>query len=357
MGPSGRLASGFRSVISGILIVRGYIACDFPQFLLTITLKPAISSPTMVIRVLVTGATGNQGGATARQLLSLNAEVHAIVRDVRSLAALELQKLGAKLFEGDFDNMTSLSAAVANTTAVFLNVTPSLQEPECEVRHAKNIIQVAQAAGTVTSIVYSSVTMTGKHESFPNWGPDFVMSWYWTNKAEIESLVRDSGLRSWTILRPAFLMYNYHLPFAAVMFPDLIERHTFLTAYKPTTAMMLLDPTDVGKFAAAAITDPPAYNGHEIDLGVEALTPEEIAQSLSKASGTQVNTEYYSSDEAASLALQNPLIASQLWTNEVGYKVDLKALEKYPIRRTTFAEYLEREKVAVLRTFNKNTVH
>ena len=58
----------------------------------------------MTLRVLVTGATGNQGGATARQLLSLNAQVHAPVRDVSSIAALGLQKLGAKLFEGDFDN-------------------------------------------------------------------------------------------------------------------------------------------------------------------------------------------------------------------------------------------------------------
>jgi nucleoside-diphosphate-sugar epimerase len=231
-----------------------------------------------------------------------------------------------------------------------------LQEPESEVRHAKNIIQAAKEAGTVTAIVYSSVAMTGKHKSFPNWGPDFVMSWYWTNKAEIESLVRDAEFRSWTILRPAFLMYNYHLPFAAIMFPDLVKRHTFLTAYKPTTAMMLLDPADVGKFAAAAITDPPAYNRHEIDLGVEALTPEEIAQSLSNASGTQVDTRFYPSDEATSLALRNPLIASQLWANEVGYQVDLEALKKYPIKLTTFAEYLEREKVAVLRTFSKNKV-
>jgi uncharacterized protein YbjT (DUF2867 family) len=41
-------------------------------------------------RVLVTGSTGNQGGATARQLLSLNAQVHTLVRDVSSPAALEL---------------------------------------------------------------------------------------------------------------------------------------------------------------------------------------------------------------------------------------------------------------------------
>jgi nucleoside-diphosphate-sugar epimerase len=202
-----------------------------------------------------------------------------------------------------------------------------LQDPESEVRHAKNIIEAAKDAGTVTTIVYSSVTMTGQHTSFPNWGPDFPTSWYWTNKAEIESLARSSRFRSWTILRPAFLMYNYLLPFAAYMFPDLSERHTFFTAYKPTTAMMLLDPDDVGKFAAAAITDPPSYNHHEIDPGVEALIPKEIAQSLSNASGKPINTAFYPSDKAAALAQKNHIIATQLWTNDVGYKVDLEALK------------------------------
>jgi uncharacterized protein YbjT (DUF2867 family) len=105
--------------------------------------------------------------------------------------------------------------------------------------------------------------------------------------------------------------------------------------------MILLDPNDVGKFAAAAITDPPAYHGHEIDLGVEVLTPEEISRSLSKASGTHVHTEFHSSDEAISLAFRNPLIASQVWANEVGHIVDLEALKEYPIRLTTFGEYLE----------------
>lgn len=306
---------------------------------------------TMAPTVLVTGAAGNQGSWTARHLLAANAKVHALVRDPTSLVALELKKLGAQLCHGSFDDVESLKAAAEGTTAVFLNVSPSIATPGLELQHAKNVIQAAKESGTVTTMIYSSVAMTGRHESFPNWGPDYPLGWYWTSKANIETLVRTSGFKYWTILRPAFLMYNYHMPVAGFMFPDLVTRHTFLTAYKPDAAMMVLDPNDVGKFAAAAILETEAYNHHEIELGVEALTPNQIAHSLSKASGKNIKTEFYSDAEASALAKADPRIAAQLWANNVGYKVDLGAVQLYPIKLTTFEEYLAREKKAIHDTF------
>lgn len=136
--------------------------------------------------VLVTGATGKQGFATARHLLAANTKVHAFVRDLSSPVALELDRLGAKLSPGTFDDIDCLKTAAIGTTAVFVNVSPTLNEPKLELRHAKNIIQAAKDASTVTSIVYSSVVMTGQHESFPNWGPDYPLCWYWISKAEID---------------------------------------------------------------------------------------------------------------------------------------------------------------------------
>jgi hypothetical protein len=134
-------------------------------------------------------------------------------------------------------------------------------------------------------------------------------------------------------------MYNYHLPVAAFMYPDLVKRHTFLTAYKPDNAMMVLDPDDVGKFAAAAILDPETYNRHEIKLGEETLTPDQIAQSLSKASCKEITIEFYSDEEGSALAKRDPRIAAQLWVNDVGYKVDLEVLQRHPIKLATFDEY------------------
>ncbi|KAF4417514.1 NAD dependent epimerase dehydratase [Fusarium acutatum] len=299
----------------------------------------------------VTGATGTQGGATARELLTAGLKVHALVRDPSSKSAIELQRLGAQLFPGNFDHTSSLKAAVKGAAAVFLNVSPAFPNTNLEVVHAKNIIDAAIEAGTVTSIVYSSVTMTGKHEEFPTWGPDYPMAWYWLNKAQIESMVRASGINYWTILRPAFLMNNYHRPTASFMFPELGQRRAFLSAYKPETAMTVVDPNDVGKFAAAAITEPLAFNKHEINLGVESLTPAQIMRELSRVSGVEIGLEFYGEQEAKNLAVRNPKIYAELWANEVGYQVDFEELEKYPIRLTKFSEYLEKHRDEVIQTF------
>lgn len=337
--------SKFRSGKPGKSLIISVLAF-FPQTRLPLNFD--IMSQTVAF---VTGATGYQGGATVRELLNAGVKVHALVRDPSSKSAIELQRLGVQLFPGDFDNTSSLKTAVEGATAVFINVTPVLSDTEREVIHAKNIIDTAVTSGTVTSIVYSSVTMTGKHERFPNWGSDYPLAWYWLNKAQIESMVRGSGIKYWTILRPAFLMSNYHQPTASFMFPDLVQRRVFLTAYKPDTAMTVLDPDDVGKFAAAAITEPLAFHTHEIDLGVESLTPAKIVQELSRVSGEYIGLQFYSEQEAKDLASKDPRVHAQLWTNEVGYQVDFKELEKYPIRLTKLSDYLEKHRDEVLQLF------
>ncbi|PNP79431.1 hypothetical protein FNYG_07266 [Fusarium nygamai] len=158
----------------------------------------------------VTGATGTQGGATARELLSAGVKVHALVRDPSSKSAIEIQRLGAQLFPGNFNDISSLKAA---------------------------------------------------------------------------------------------------------------------------------------------ITQPLAFNKHEIDLGAESLTPAQIVQELSRVSGVEIRLEFYGEQEAKDLAVRNPKIYAELWANEVGYQVDFEELEKYSIRLTKFSGYLEKHRDEVIQTF------
>ncbi|GFF32117.1 nmrA-like family domain-containing protein DDB_G0286605 [Aspergillus udagawae] len=303
------------------------------------------------ITAFVAGATGYQGGATARQLLNAGVQVHALVRDTSSKAAIDLQAQGAQLFLGDFDNTTSLKAAISGASAIFLNVTPDPLDSGLEVKRAKNIIDAAKESGSVSTMIYSSVAMTGKHETFPNWGPEYPLAWYWTNKSQIEMMVRNAEFQYWTILRPAFLMNNYHQPKASSMFPELVTNCVFLTAYNPNTRMTMVDPGDVGKFAAAAVLEPLRFNRCEIDLGAESLKPADIVRGLSLASGKEIALEFYSRDEAERRAASDPRLWAQLWANEVGYQVNFKALEKYKIEMTSFSKYLEEHRDAVLQTF------
>lgn len=54
--------------------------------------------------VLVTGATGKQGGALARVLLKNGHRVRAVTRNVDSPQARALAQHGAELFPADFMN-------------------------------------------------------------------------------------------------------------------------------------------------------------------------------------------------------------------------------------------------------------
>src|SRR5215213_1088992 len=108
--------------------------------------------------ILVTGATGGQGGAVTRRLLDDGWAVRALTRNPREHAARNLARLGAQLVTGDFDDPQSLRAAARDTHAVF-SVQPANMadpRPEVEVRRGKNVADAAAAAGVV-HLVYSSV--------------------------------------------------------------------------------------------------------------------------------------------------------------------------------------------------------
>ncbi|GFG18960.1 nmrA-like family domain-containing protein DDB_G0286605 [Aspergillus udagawae] len=244
------------------------------------------------ITAFVAGATGYQGGATARQLLNAGVQVHALVRDTSSKAAIDLQAQGAQLFLGDFNNTMSLKAAISGASAIFLNVTPDPLDPSLEVKRAKNIIDAAKESGSVSTMIYSSVEMTGKARDISELG------------AGISSgMVLDKQIPN---RDDAFLMNNYHQPKASSMFPELVTNCVFLTAYNPNTRMTMVDPGDVGKFAAAAVLESLRFNRCEIDLGAESLKPADIVRGLSLASGKEIALKFYSRDEAERRAASDP---------------------------------------------------
>jgi uncharacterized protein YbjT (DUF2867 family) len=96
--------------------------------------------------ILVTGATGNQGGATARHLLADGWHVRALVRDDTTPAAAALAAAGAELVLGDLDDRASYAAAVRGAYGVY-----SVQSAnDNQVAQGKNIADAAKAADVRT---------------------------------------------------------------------------------------------------------------------------------------------------------------------------------------------------------------
>ena len=61
--------------------------------------------------ILVTGATGQQGGSLARILLQKKHKVYALTRSTQSPAAQDLKNKGAFLVKGNLDDPDSLKQA------------------------------------------------------------------------------------------------------------------------------------------------------------------------------------------------------------------------------------------------------
>lgn len=294
--------------------------------------------------ILVTGATGAQGGATARALLAEDFRVRILTRNPDSPAAQALVAAGAEAVAGDMEDAASLAGAVAGASGVFSVQIPDAAGTDSERRHGFALIEAAKAAG-VTHFVHTSVCEAGKHTAFPRWGSDYWWQKYWTDKWDVEEAVRSAGFNHWTVLKPAFMMDNFAQPKARYMFPHL-QQGQIITALAPATRMQLVAADDVGKLAHAAFKDPQHFSAKKIDLAVEALTMEEVAGALSQALGKPVSAQSVSPEQAVESGLFAGWVRSQEWTNEVGYRADIPALTQIlgdrGILLTPFATWIKR---------------
>ena len=106
--------------------------------------------------VLVTGATGKQGGACVEALLTRGHKIRALTRNSASPAANRLREQGVDNVLGDFSDHDSLVRAARGADAVYAMSTPYEQGAEKETAQGITITIAARAA-RVGHFVYSSV--------------------------------------------------------------------------------------------------------------------------------------------------------------------------------------------------------
>src|SRR6201982_2546082 len=94
--------------------------------------------------VLVTGATGNQGGACVEALLTRGHRVRALTRNSASPAAKRLRERGVEIAVGDFTDHDSLVRAVRGVDVVYAMSTPYEQGAEKEIAQGITIPDAGQ---------------------------------------------------------------------------------------------------------------------------------------------------------------------------------------------------------------------
>ena len=273
--------------------------------------------------ILVTGATGKQGGAVARSLLQQGQRVRVLTRTPAK--AEELRNLGAEVVIGDLTDRASLDRALQGVERAFLVVTPFEVTPfeaglEAELTQGIVMANAAKAAG-VEQLVFSSVGSAHRRTGIP----------HFETKRKVEQHIEKLGIPA-TILRPTAFMENFRLYWA----PS--PQGILMLPLHPDTKLQLVAVQDIGTFAAAAFLRPDEFIGQAIDLAGDELTMPEVAGHLSRAMGRTVEFQVIPDDQSEAVVGQDFAFMFR-WFNEVGYNADISGLpERWGIPLTRFAD-------------------
>lgn len=246
-------------------------------------------------KIVVCGATGNQGGAAVRSLL-LNPEwsVVALTRDLSSLAVIALKDLGAEVVMADTRDQASLFAAFQDAYGVFGVTQPwSADEGgyniQSEIIQGKNIIWACKSAGVRHFVFTSFINLYNEVT-----GVSFIDS-----KLKLEHQIKQQNL-PFTIVRCALYMENLeHLISSATN--NKIRGNFPADAKIPYIAL-----EDIGNYVNEIFNHPEKYKSKTVDLIGDFVSGNEVADELNKISGS--NSFVFSPASKLMLRLFKPTI-------------------------------------------------
>lgn len=291
--------------------------------------------------ILITGATGKQGGSVINELLRHNLpyELIAVTRDTQSPSA---QRLAAKspkirLIEGNLDNPAQVfqnaRAVTEHPIWGVYSVQAAMGKDAKEEQQGKALIDEALNQG-VRHFVYSSVDRGGE-QSITN--PTNIPHFMTKHHVEMHLLARTRGREhgmDWTILRPAAFMEN--------LTPDFMGK-VFATAWKAIVKdkpLQLVATSDIGFFAAEAFASPVRYRGRAISLAGDELTFQRMAEVFRARVGRDVPTTFEMPVRAI-MSMMGGFGAMFRWFRDEGYGADIQALRVVHPEMKDFGTWLE----------------
>jgi uncharacterized protein YbjT (DUF2867 family) len=273
--------------------------------------------------VLITGITGQQGGAVARHLAGRGFRLRGLTRTPEGDAARALARQGIDIVGGNLDDEASLKAALAGAWGVFAVQNTWTAGVEREEEQGKRVARLAREQG-VRHFVYTSVGSAHRRTGIP----------HFDNKWRVEETVRGLHFPSHVIMRPAFFMEN-------LVSPWFLLGDTLVTALDPATRLQMMAVDDIGKFGAYAFEHAAEMNGKAVDLAGGAVTMPEAARTLSRAFGRTIE---YTRIPIEQVRQNSDDFATMLeWFERVGYNADIPALvHTYGLHFMTLDQWAER---------------
>lgn len=218
------------------------------------------------LKVLVLGATGNVGTPLVEELERRNVPVRAAVREIpestrlgrpTSLEYVEFNYFDADTYEKAFDGISALYL-----------LTPVMREP---LGLVNALLDAAKKAG-VQKIVRQSAY--GADRALDNVR---LLKWH----QDCEKAIERSGIPN-VVLRPTGFFQNY------LSFAEDISRAGVFHLSLGSDRSSYIDARDVARVAATVLIES-GHEGRKYNLtGPQALSNEDIADILSKATGDQI---------------------------------------------------------------------
>jgi len=260
--------------------------------------------------VLVTGATGQQGGAVAAALLSRGHRVTALTRKPDGDAARRLASAGAGIRAGDLGDAASVRQAAQGVDTMFLMGNSYEAGTEEETRQGIIAADAAKAAG-IGHLIYSSVGDADKATGIP----------HFESKVRVERHIAGIGI-PYTISAPVAFMENVVAPWSIAGLRQGV--HAF--ALPPRRAVQLVAVADIGAFVAALAERRETVFGKRFDIAGDELAGEEQAKILSQAIGRPIA---YQEIPIAVMRQQSEDAALMFeWFDRTGYSADIAALRR-----------------------------
>ncbi|KZT59953.1 NAD(P)-binding protein [Calocera cornea HHB12733] len=293
--------------------------------------------------VLVTGATGKQGGSLVNALLDRGGfAIRALTRNVNTEAAKELAAKGVAVVPGDLSDKDSLSKACKDVYAVFGVSIPEFFCGVDEELQGRNLVDACKE-NDVPLLVWSSLpsckdTSSGK----------FIVKPF-DAKSDVEKYIK-------AVDQPAIIFRTGGFASNMILFHQLKQDEKDPSKYHfcyPIVGANSPQPwtyveKDVGPAVLAAIEKWEDSAWHTelakepIPLVSYQLTLEEMASIVAKVSGKDVDFVSVPSD-----GLPPPLISMNHWCNErlwgYGDHIPVDILVKLGVKFHTLDDYVRDE--------------
>jgi uncharacterized protein YbjT (DUF2867 family) len=260
------------------------------------------------LTVVVTGATGQQGGAVVKSLLERGHEVRAVTRDTDSAKARKLANAGVTLVRASLEDTAALAKALEGATSLFAMTTPFEGGPQSEIRQGISAADAAKAAGV--HLVFNSVGSANRQTGVP----------HFDSKYEVEKHIAKIGVRA-TVLAPVYFMENLHFG------KEQLAKGIYAAPLPATRPLAQVAVENIGTVVVRLLENPGRFAGKRFDLGGDELTGNDVIAILSRVTGRPF-TYFQVPLDVIRQRMGEDAVKMYEWFDRVGYTVDRAALRR-----------------------------